>query len=66
MSYRVVIGGNNVDLFPEQEINISLDYYDNEDPSRIKIPFSFEDKFPYTSHNKTYCNTTHLMRLTLE
>jgi len=53
MSYRVVIGGNNVDLFPEQEINISLDYYDNEDPSRIKIPFSFEDKFPYTSHNKS-------------
>ena len=52
MSYRVVIGGNNVDLFPEQEIDISLDYYDNEDPSRIKIPFSFEDKFPYTSHNK--------------
>jgi len=53
MSYRVVIGGNNVDLFPEQEIDISLDYYDNEDPSRIKIPFSFEDKFPYTSHNKS-------------
>jgi hypothetical protein len=53
MSYRIVIGGNNIDLFPEQEINISLDYYDNEDPSRIKIPFSFEDKFPYTSHNKS-------------
>ena len=44
---------DNVDLFPGQEINISLDYYDNEDPSRIKIPFSFEDKFPYTSHNKS-------------
>ena len=52
MSYRVEIGGNNIDLFPEQEINISLDYYDNEDPSRIKIPFSFEDKFPYTPGNK--------------
>jgi len=53
MSYRVVIGGNNIDLFPEQEISISLDYYDNEDPSRIKVPFSFEDKFPYTSNNKS-------------
>ena len=53
MSYRVEVGGNNIDLFPEQEINISLDYYDNEDPSRIKIPFSFEDKFPYTSQNKS-------------
>lgn len=53
MSYRVLIGGNSIDLFPEQEISISLDYYDNEDPSRIKIPFSFEDKFPYTSHNKS-------------
>ncbi len=52
MSYRVEIGGNNIDLFPEQEIKISLDYYDNEDPSRIKIPFSFEDKFPYTPGNK--------------
>ena len=53
MSYRVLIGGNSIDLFPEQEISISLDYYDNEDPSRIKIPFSFEEKFPYTSHNKS-------------
>lgn len=51
MSYRVVVRGIDIDLFPEQEISISLDYYDNEDPSRIKIPFSFEEKFPFTANN---------------
>lgn len=52
MSYKLYVNNAEVDLFPGQEINISFDYYDTQNPDSIRIPFSFEDKFPYTATNK--------------
>ena len=52
MSYQLYVNGAEVNLFPDQEINISFDYYDTQNPESVRVPFSFEDKFPHTEFNK--------------
>lgn len=62
MSYILKIGSTgvaSVDLFPDQELNISLSYYDLQDPASIKIPFSFSEKIPYTANNKVRLGYNH-------
>ena len=52
MSYYIVIDNISLDLFPNQDIEISLDYYDSDSPDSIKLPFSYSGKIPFTSKNK--------------
>ena len=52
MSYRLRVNNQYLDLFPNQEINIGVDYYDTTSVDSIKIPFSFNTSVPYTSKNK--------------
>jgi hypothetical protein len=56
MSFVVKIDGVEIDLFPDYDISYSLDLYDAEDPSKVRIPFSFTNKFPYTTLNKDRFN----------
>lgn len=56
MSFIVKIDGVQIDLFPEYDLSYALDLYDQEDPSKIRIPFSFTNKFPYTTLNKDRFN----------
>ena len=56
MSFIVKIDGVQIDLFPEYDLSYSLDLYDQEDPSKIRVPFSFTNKFPYTTLNKDRFN----------
>jgi hypothetical protein len=56
MSFIVKIDSVQIDLFPEYDLSYSLDLYDQEDPSNIRVPFSFTNKFPYTTLNKDRFN----------
>lgn len=56
MSVVVKIDGVNIDLYPDFDISFGLDMYDTEDPSKIRVPFSFTNKFPYTTLNKDRFN----------
>jgi len=60
MSYLVKIDSQIVDLFPNQDITISTEYYDTQNPDSIKIPFTFETNIPYTTRNKTILSYNHL------
>jgi hypothetical protein len=53
MSYRLRVNNQFLDLFPNQEIAIGVDYYDTTNIDSIKIPFSFNSDVPYTFKNKT-------------
>ena len=53
MSYRLRVNNQFLDLFPNQEIAIGVDYYDTTNIDSIKIPFSFNAEVPYTDKNKT-------------
>jgi len=53
MSYRLRVNNQFLDLFPNQEIAIGVDYYDTTNIDSIKIPFSFNSDVPYTTKNKT-------------
>jgi hypothetical protein len=59
MSYRLRVDNQFVDLFPNQEINIGVDYYDTANIDSIKIPFTFNTNVPYTSKNKTVLGYNH-------
>lgn len=52
MSYKLLINGATADLFPGQEVALSFDYYNSQSPESVRIPFSFEQKLPYTTVNK--------------
>ena len=56
MSYRLRVNNQFVDLFPNQEINIGVDYYDTTNVDSIKIPFTFNTSVPYTEKNKEILN----------
>jgi hypothetical protein len=53
MSYRLRVNNQFLDLFPNQEINIGVDYYDTTNIDAIKIPFTFNADIPCTEKNKT-------------
>lgn len=59
MSYRLRVDNQFVDLFPNQEINIGVDYYDTANIDSIKIPFSFNTNIPYTNKNKMIFGYNH-------
>ena len=56
MSVVVKIDNVEIDLYPDFDISFGLDMYDTEDPSKIRVPFSFANKFPYTTLNKDRFN----------
>ena len=58
MSYYIVINNLSLDLFPNQDIEIGLEYYDSDNPSSITLPFSYSGKVPYTDNNKTILGYT--------
>lgn len=65
MSYLVKIDSQLIDLFPNQDITISTEYYDTQNPDSIKIPFVFEANFPYTNRNKTVLSYNHTSSFSL-
>lgn len=42
-----------VDLFPEQELNYDVEFYDSINIDKIKLPFYTELKLPLTTNNKS-------------
>ena len=57
MSYTLKIGDVGslveVDLFPQQELSISLEYNDLQQPDNIKIPYSFRGSIPLSITNQS-------------
>ena len=41
-----------VDLFPEQQLNYDVQFYDSINIDKIKLPFYTELKIPLTENNK--------------
>lgn len=59
MSYRLRVNNQFLDLFPDQDINIGVDYYDTTNIDSIKVPFTFNTSVPYTDKNKDILNYNH-------
>ena len=43
----------DVDLFPQQQLEYDLDFYDSVDISKIKLPFYTKLRIPLTANNKS-------------
>lgn len=41
-----------VDLFPDQQLNYDVDFYDSLEVDKIKLPFSTDIRIPLTDNNK--------------
>ena len=57
MNFKLEISNNNidffkVDLFPEQQLEYDLDFYDSLDVSKVKLPFYTTLRIPLTSINQ--------------
>ncbi len=58
MIFKLEISTNNtnyysVDLFPNQQLDYDVDFYDSLDVNQIKLPFSSSMKIPLTDLNKS-------------
>lgn len=58
MIFKLEISRNNtnyysVDLFPNQQLDYDVDFYDSLDVNQIKLPFSSSMKVPLTDLNKS-------------
>lgn len=58
MIFKLEISTNNtnyysVDLFPNQQLDYDVDFYDSLDVNQIKLPFSSSMKVPLTDLNKS-------------
>lgn len=58
MVFKLEISTNNVnyypvDLFPNQQLDYNVDFYDSLDINQIKLPFSSSMKIPLTTLNKS-------------
>lgn len=58
MIFKLEISTDNtnyysVDLFPNQQLEYNVDFYDSLDVNQIKLPFSSEMKIPLTALNKS-------------
>lgn len=53
MSYVLRINNVAVDLFPNQDLSIEIDYYDTTNADALKIPFAFNSRIPYTVVNSS-------------
>ena len=58
MDFKLEISRDNstyysLDLFPNQELEYSLDFYDSVDIDKVKIPFFSDMKIPLTTNNKS-------------
>jgi hypothetical protein len=51
MSFRLTIGGADLDLFPDFVVDYSIDVYSALNPDEVKSPISFSNRFPYTQTN---------------
>ena len=57
MNFELEISNDNinffkVDLFPEQQLEYDLDFYDSLDVSKVKLPFYTTLRVPLTSVNQ--------------
>ena len=57
MVFKLEISRDNtnyytLDLFPNQNLEYSLDFYDSIDIDKIKMPFFSDIKIPLTTNNK--------------
>ena len=57
MDFKLEISRDNstyykVDLFPDSELNYDVDFYDNLEIDKIKLPFSSAIKIPLSDNNK--------------
>ena len=43
---------NDVDLFPEQQLEYDLDFYDSVEIDKVKLPFYTKLRIPLTTNNK--------------
>ena len=60
MDFKLEISRDNsqgsyhpVDLFPKQQLDYDLDFYDKVDIDKVKIPFYTDLRIPLTDHNKS-------------
>ena len=58
MNYKLEISTDNttfysVDLFPDSELEYSVDFYDNLNVDSVKLPFFTTLKIPLTDLNQT-------------
>jgi len=58
MDFKLEISRDNtnyypVDLFPDSQLEYNVDFYDNLEIDKIKLPFSSNIKIPLTDTNKT-------------
>lgn len=58
MVFKLEISRNNtnffnVDIFPNQQLDYDVDFYDTLEVNRIKLPFSSSMKIPLTTTNKS-------------
>ena len=57
MEFKLEISRDNVtyydvDLFPEQQLDYDLDFYDSLEIDKIKLPFYTTLRIPLTTNNK--------------
>ena len=60
MEFKLEISRDNtinsyydVDLFPEQQLEYDLDFYDSVEIDKVKLPFYTKLRIPLTTNNKS-------------
>lgn len=51
MSFRLTLGGSDLELFPDFSVEYSIEVYNALNPDEVKSPVSFSNRFPYTPTN---------------
>jgi hypothetical protein len=51
MSFRLTLGGADLDLFPDFTVEYSIEVYNALNPDEVKSPINFSNRFPYTATN---------------
>ena len=51
VSTQPTTGFESVDLFPNQQLNYDIDFYDSLDVNKVAVPFSTDIKIPLTDTN---------------
>jgi hypothetical protein len=51
MSFRLTLGGSDLDLFPDFTVEYSIEVYNALNPDEVKSPINFSNRFPYTATN---------------
>ncbi len=51
VSTQPTTGFETVDLFPNQQLNYDIDFYDSLDVNKVAVPFSTDMRIPLTDTN---------------